>query len=708
MLMSLVANAQTTLEDTSVLAPVEVMAVRAADKTPVAKNNLSRAEIEKLNTGQDLPFVLQYLPSVVINSDAGNGFGYTGIRIRGTDATRINVTLNGIPYNDAESQGTFFVDIPDFASSAGSVQVQRGLGTSSIGTGSFGGSINISTNEINRKRETRILSTAGSYGSFRNSVLYNSGLFAKNFLIDARLSRISSDGYVDRASSELFAGQISTAFVSEKQSLRFNFISGKEKTYLAWNGIDQETLKTNRTFNPSGMEKPGTPYENETDNYWQHHYQLFYNRQLNKNWKLNTALFLTRGHGYYEQYRADATLSDYLLPDHTDGADTITETDLVRRLQLDNHYYGMLFSFHHQNAARTLIAGGGYTRYDGKHFGTVESALAHVKIPADHRWYNNNADKNELSAFIKWSERLGKKWETFSDVQLRVPTYSIRGFRDNPTLRQDHEWVFINPKVGISFIHNRYKAYFSAAFAEKEPNRDDFEAGVNEVPKPENMLDLELGYEFKSKQTLLGVNVYYMFYRDQLVLTGKINDVGAYTRTNTDKSYRAGIELQCAWMPSKKIRLEGNLTLSENKILNFTEYLDDYDNGGQVEKFYAKTTISYSPAVIGMAGVNWAPFNHAEIKLTGKYVGRQYLDNTTDKSRSLNPYYTQDVRLSYNIELKEKKALQLFVNLNNIFNKKYEANGYSFSYFYNEQLTTENYYFPMAPFNFLAGINVKL
>ncbi len=708
MLTSAVTLAQNNLSDTAILAPVEVLSVRAGERTPVAKSNLNRTAIEKVNTGQDLPFLLQYLPSVVINSDAGNGFGYTGIRIRGTDATRINVTLNGIPYNDAESQGTFFVDIPDFASSAGSVQVQRGLGTSSVGTGSFGGSINISTNEINSKRETRILTTAGSYGSLRSSVIFNSGILSDNFLIDARFSRIHSDGYIDRASSDLLAGQLSTAYISPKQSLRFNLISGKEKTYLAWNGINDETLKTNRTFNPSGTEKPGEPYENETDNYWQHHYQLFYNRNLNRRWKLNTALFLTRGKGYYEQYKADESLSDYLLPDYLSGTDTIGSSDLIRRLHLDNYYYGMLVSFHHLSESRSVIAGGGYTIYDGKHIGTVESAIVPVKISNDHRWYNNRADKNELSAFIKWSEKLGKSWESFTDLQFRAPRYTINGFRNNPGIAQKHEWFFINPKIGISYIRNRYKAFVSAGFAEKEPNRDDFEAGINEVPRPENMLDLEAGYEYKGKNALAAINLYYMHYHNQLVLTGKINDVGAYTRTNTDKSYRAGIELQAAWKPIEKVQLTGNLTLSRNRILNFTEYIDDYDNGGQLEKYYPETDISYSPSTVGMAGLTVIPMKEFEVQLMGKFVGRQFLDNTSNRSRSLDPYYTQDLRISYNYKLKEERSLQFFVNLNNIFNTKYEANGYSFSYIYDAQVTTENYYFPMAPFNFLAGIDVKL
>lgn len=701
-----VSYAQNTsrFNDTFYMKPVEINAVRASDKTPIAKTNLDRKEIAAKNIGQDLPFILNQTPSVVVNADAGNGIGYTGIRIRGTDASRINITLNGIPYNDAESQGTFLVNIPDIASSAGSIQVQRGVGTSTNGAGAFGGSINLSTNEVITKPGLELNSTAGSFHSFKNTLIFNSGIFKKKFSFDGRLSSIRSNGYIDRATTRLQSFYTSAAYVTDKNSLRLNIFSGKEKTYQAWYGIDENTLKTNRTFNSAGTEKAGEPYANETDNYTQTHYQLFYNQQLNKWWKGNVALFLTKGAGYYEQYKNDQLLAEYGLPDYNNGGNSITETDLVRRLWLDNKFYGSIFSLQYNHLQSQVIIGGGVNQYDGKHFGEVISAEQQAAVPKNFRYYNTNAEKTDYALYLKWTEKIAKHWETFLDVQVRAVDYSINGFRANPEIKVGERYRFFNPKAGITWSDKNMQAYVSYGRAAKEPNRDDFENNSDQLAKPEKLNDFEAGLENKNSRLSWGINLYYMQYKDQLVLTGKINDVGAYTRTNIPNSYRAGIELSGGMKIYKWLSASANITLSKNKVINFTEYIDDYDNGGQQTQRYESTDIAFSPSCISAYAINLLPIKNLEINFMGKYVSRQYLDNTSQTSRSLGSFYVQDVKLNYTLQ----KAALLFLQVNNLFSKKYEPNGYTFSYIAGGEQTTENFYFPMAPIYWTLGINIKL
>jgi iron complex outermembrane receptor protein len=693
--------------DTAYLKPVEVLAVRAADKSPFAKTNLSQKEIEKVNLGQDMPYILSLTPSVVINADAGNGIGYTGIRIRGTDATRINVTLNGIPYNDAESQGTYWVDLPDFASSSNSIQIQRGIGTSSNGGGAFGASINVATNELNKNFYAEVNNSYGSYNSWKNTFKFGSGLLGNHFTIDGRLSNISSDGYIDRAKTSLKSFYVSTAWTDEKNSFRLNFFSGHENTYQAWDGVPQDSLKTNRTYNSAGSEQPGKPYENQVDDYTQTHYQFFYNHAFNPYWKTNVAMFLTKGKGYYEQYKADADLLSYGLTEYVNGGTVVNSTDIVRRLWLNNQFYGTIFSVQHQKNKTQFTAGGGWNRYEGKHYGDIIWAKVNAAVPANYRWYNLTADKNDFSLFTKWSEQWTSNWQTFFDIQYRNVNYNINGFRDNPNIIIQKNYGFVNPKFGLTYTKSDWMAYASYALASHEPNRDDFET-VATAPKPELLQDVELGVERRRKKSLYSANIYYMKYHNQLVLVGNINDVGAYTRTNVPNSYRLGIELQGKVELSDAVNISANLTISENKISNYTELVDDYDNGGTKNNFYKSTDISFSPSITGGGSINFIPVKNASISLISKYVGRQYMDNTSQKSRSINPYFLEDVRLSYLLENKLFKATSIILQLNNVFNKKYEANGYTFSYVYGGATATENFYFPMAPFNFMVGINVRL
>ncbi len=700
--VNILAQTNKPFNDTSYLQPVEISAVKAQEKNPFAKTNLTKAEIKKLNIGQDLPFILNNTPSVVVNSDAGTGIGYTGIRIRGTDATRLNVTLNGIPYNDAESLGTFFVDMPDIAASAGSIQIQRGVGTSANGAGSFGGSINVSTNELTKEKHLELSSTAGSYESFKNSLVFNSGIIGKHFTVDARMSNIRSQGYIERASARLQSYFVSTAYVTDKSSLRLNVFIGKERTYQAYFGVNETALDTNRRYNSAGTEKPGTPYENEVDDYRQTHYQLFYNHQLSRYIKANIAVFFTKGKGYYEQYKAGADLGDYGLP----NVGAISSTDLTRRLWLDNNFYGSIFSVQYDKNKTQVIVGGGYNRYEGQHFGQIIWAKEQAAVPLNYKWYNNPAHKYDFSTYVKWTQNITKNVQTFADLQVRNINYTINGFRYNPDLKIKTNYFFFNPKAGITYSKNNYKVYASYGRAVKEPNRDDFEAALNSLPKPEKLNDIETGAEFNKGNLKLGANFYYMFYKDQLVLTGKINDVGAYTRTNIPKSYRAGVELFGSAILSKAFSVSGNITFSKNKVKNFTEFFDDYDNGGQGSKFYKEADISFSPNIISSLSLNIIPTKNMLLTLTGKYVDEQFLDNTSNKNRRLKDYYTQDVKLSYSLKGKSLSEVNFFAQAINIFSKNYEPNGYTFSYIAGGKLTTENFYYPMAPANFVFGVNI--
>lgn len=688
------------------LSPVEVRAVRAAETAPVTKTNIGKNEIRKLNTGQDIPFLLNLTPSVVVNSDAGNGVGYTGIRIRGTDATRINVTLNGIPYNDAESQGTFFVDLPDFSSSVGSIQIQRGVGTSSNGAGAFGASINFSTNEVNKDAYLELNNSAGSFNTWKNTLKAGTGL-QHHFTADLRLSRISSDGFIDRAKSNLKSLYFSTAYIGDKNSLRLNIFTGKEKTYQAWYGISQADLEAGRrTVNYAGTEKPGEPYDNETDNYTQTHYQLFFNQQVGKRFHFNTALFLVPGKGYYEQYKADEDFAKYGLPYPVNGMDTTYTSDFVRQLWLDNDFYGNIFSLQYKGEKTQAIFGGGYSRYDGNHFGEV--TWASKAAISKHRWYDLDALKTDFNVYFRQQTKVSPYWSLYYDLQFRHVKHTIDGFRDNPSLYINNRFNFFNPKAGISFKKQSWNAYLSCSVAGKEPNRDDFEAATNKQPVAERLYDTELGFGQQQKNSMWAVTLYYMKYKNQLVLTGKINDVGAYTRSNIPQSYRAGAELQGGILFNKWLNASANLAISSNKVKNFSEYIDDYDNGGQKVNNFTSTDIALSPSLVGTASINFLPIQSLEVSLTGKYVSKQYLDNTQNASRKLDGYFVNDLRAIYTIKRKKLKELNITGQLNNLFSTKYQPNGYTYSYIYGGETTTENYYFPMAGINFMLGLNIRL
>ncbi len=687
--------------------PVEISGTRAGKNAPFTKTDISGAEINSKNLGQDLPVLLDQQPAVMTTSDAGAGVGYTNIWIRGSDVTRINVTFNGIPVNDAESSGTFFVDIPDIASSINNIQIQRGVGTSTNGAGAFGATINLSTNTFQPDPYGNIMSSYGSFNTWKHSVKAGSGLLNNHFTIDARLSSITSDGYMDRASSDLKSYYLSGAYFNKKTSIRFNVFSGKEKTYQAWNGVPEDSLKTHRTYNGLGLMPDGNYYSNQTDNYTQTYYQLFWNQEINPNWNFNVAAFLTRGKGYYEEYEMDEPYSDYGLSDPVIGKDTLKSTDLIRRQWLDNYFYGTVFSLNYKNDKFSSTFGGGWNRYDGKHYGTV--IWAGHAIDKGYRYYYNMAHKYDFNLYWKGSKTIGENLTAFLDLQYRHVLYDINGFKHHPDILQHNRYNFFNPKAGLSYrLHDQDRFYVSYARAHKEPNRDDFEANIRDIPRAEALSDFELGYDKKETIYHLHVNAYYMRYKDQLVLTGKINDVGAYTRTNAPESYRAGIELNGSVKFAKIFSLAANAAFSQNRIRNFTEYLDNHDKGGQKAVTYNKTTISFSPSVISGATLTIEPLQHFSASLTGKYVSRRYLDNSEDKRRSLDPYLVNGLQLHYNWKPREIKSVRFNLLINNLFNVKYVTNGYTYAYWKNGETQVENSYFPQAGINVLFGIEVDL
>jgi len=686
------------------LPPLEIRSIRLSEQAPFAKTNISKAQIALNNVGQDLPFLLENTPSVVVHADAGIGVGYTGIRIRGTDATRINFTLNGIPYNDAESMGTFFVNIPDFGSSVNSIQIQRGVGTSTNGAGAFGASVNLMTNEYNPTSYLSLQNTAGSFNSFKNNLVFGSGLIDNKFTIDGRVSSIRSDGFIDRANSDLKSFFLSTTYWGEKSSLRLNVFSGKEKTYQAWYGVPEEFLKTNRTYNPAGTEKAGEPYDNQTDNYTQTHYQLFYNKNINSQWKWNTAFYLTTGKGYYEEYKAGVDFLEYNI-DVT--GKTNVPADLVRRRWLDNNFYGQIAALSYVDSLNDLTIGGGWSVYNGLHFGTLPYLDLRF-APADYRYYDNDAIKREMNSYVKWERKLTKRFKSFIDLQYRFVNHEMNGFTKNTDLEIERKFNFFNPKMGLTYQSKNIFYYTSIAVANKEPNRDDFEASATEQPRSEQLVDLETGFEFKRPKYAINANVYYMNYKDQLVLTGKINDVGAYTRTNVPKSYRAGLELQFKYSFNKYFNSSYSITYSQNKIEAFTEYIDDYDQFKQVAIQHKNTNIALSPSLITNRTFNWKPNDKLSVFWTTKYTSEQFLDNTQNKDRKLDAFFINDLNAQWTVMNKRKFTMLLQVYANNVLDVQYAPNGYTFSYFYDRTLTTSNNFYPMAGRNYWISLKIDI
>ncbi len=682
------------------------------------KLTISHGQIRKQNAAEDLPYLLNGISSVVVSSDAGTGTGYTGIRIRGADLTRINVTMNGIPVNDAESQTTYFVDMPDILSSTKEIQVNKGVGSSKNGVGSFGASIAVNNLDVdNIKPEFLFQTEYSSFNTLKHIIKASTGLINDKFITTIRLSSLRSDGYIQRSASDLKGMQLTSKYVFNKSTqLVFNYLNGHEKTGQAWDGVPQDSLATNRTYNELGLKSDGTYYNNQTDNYGQKYYQLFFDKKLNTHLALGSTLFLTKGRGYYEEYKTAQAYADYNMPNYIHGNDTITQTDLIRQLWLNNSFYGgRLYATY---VSKKLDAGLylNYNQYDGHHHGDI--IWAQDNVPDHYRWYALTATKKDLNAYGMVDYRFGQYGSFFADMQARSVNYMINGFRNNPGIRQDLNYLFFNPKAKLSWQTGKHLLSLLAGIAQKEPNREDVEAGINFLPKSEKMFNAELNYSILFWNFLaLHATAFLMDYKDQLVLTGKINDVGAYTRSNVPKSYRAGLELEANLrLPSRLVEAKVNMALSQNKIKNFTEYIDDYDNGGQIIHTYTNTDISFSPSVISAAQLSVYPFRkhqkslvqNMSIDFLEKYVGEQFLDNTSNRSRMLKSYMTSDLIYHWPLSLKSHTIFNLKAGVINLFNKRYEANGYTYSYQYASALTTQNYYYPQAGRRWMLGIGIEL
>ena len=713
---------------------VIVRSTRATDRSATTFKNLGKTEIEANNFGQDLPFLLNNTPGVVVNSDAGAGVGYTGIRIRGSDATRVNVTLNGIPYNDSESQGTFWVNMPDFASSVDNIQIQRGVGTSTNGAGAFGGSLNIQTATPSADPYAEVNNTYGSFNTWKNTVKVGTGLINEKWSFDGRLSRIKSDGFIDRAASDLKSYFLSGGYQGKKDLLRLNVFAGSESTYQAWNGIPESRLNgdvagmeayiarnylseadATHLLNSGSRTYNSFTYKDQTDNYWQNHYQLLYARQITDQLTFNGALHYTDGRGYYEEFKTAQKFGNYGLVNPIIGSDTLSRTDLVRRRWLDNDFYGVTYNLSYQPKSNlNFTIGGAYNEYEGKHFGEIIWAQFASNGNLGDHYYDNTGKKKDFNIFGKVSYSPLENLNLFADLQYRNLNYTIAGTEKALNqLNIEDKLNYFNPKAGASYsFSTESNVYASFSVANKEPNRDDYvnsTAGL--YPKSERLYNTEAGFRFKNNKLQAGINLYSMVYQDQLVLTGKINDVGESIRQNVDESYRLGLEIDASYTLSPKFIINANAAFSRNKIKNYIDYLYEYNDDGDISNIittnYKKTDISFSPAVVAFAELAYAPVKGLAFALQNKYVSRQFLDNTQDNSRQLDAYFVSNLRAGYTFSAFGIEKLNLGLLVNNIFDKKYESNGYTYSSLYQGTRTTENFYFPQAGSNYLLSLNLK-
>lgn len=683
------ASAQTVERDT-VKAPqsldeVIISAVRATGKTPVTFTNVSKEEIAPRNLGQDIPILLNYLPSVVTTSDAGAGIGYTGIRVRGSDATRVNITINGVPFNDSESHGTFWVNLPDFASSVESLQLQRGVGTSTNGSGAFGASLNLLTDAFSREASAEIANSFGSFNSRKHTAKFSTGLMNGNFEFAGRLSVIKSDGYIDRASSDLKGYFLQGTYNEGNTLIKGLVFGGREITYQAWNGIDPETMNGNRTFNSAGLytDEAGNVrfYDNEVDNYQQDHYQLHWNQKYGENWSTNVALHYTRGIGFFENFREDADFAEYGLAPVA-GQET---TDLVRRKWLDNDFYGFTFSANYRDNRFDVVLGGGWNKYHGAHFGTVEWARFASQSDPGQQYYFDTGHKTDGNIFGKVTYELTSKLSLFGDLQYRRVSYRADGVQPEPVADIFH---FFNPKGGLTYSFARgNQLYASYAVANREPNRVDYESGTT---RPERLHDVELGWRYQKAKISWNANLYYMAYQDQLILTGALNDVGNPIRSNSERSYRLGFEFDATVQVTPKVEWRPNFTVSANKNI-------DLNFNGQN---FGTTDIAYSPNFIAGNLLSYAPLANLKLVVLSKYVGRQFMNNIESPTAELPDYLVNDFNVVYVI--KSKKIFDEIILsglVNNFLDREYVSNGYMWDVF--------PYYYPQAGINFLAGATVK-
>ncbi|MEH6658869.1 TonB-dependent receptor [Leeuwenhoekiella marinoflava] len=708
--------------DVNKLDEVLVKSIRVDADSPITYSNLSKEEINERNLGQDLPILLNYLPSVVTTSDAGSGIGYTGFRVRGTGNQGINVTINGIPYNDTESLGSFFVNLQDFSSSIQSVQLQRGVGTSTNGAGAFGASLNILTDAADDKAYAQVSASGGSFNTRRANVKFATGLISDHFSFSGRLSTIKSDGYVDRASSDLKSYFLQGEYRNENTLLKAIVFGGHEITYQSWNGIDKQTLETNRTYNPIGFQYDDAGnlegfYENQVDNYKQDHVQLLWNQKYGGGWSTNLALNYTMGRGFFEEYvdswyyanvnfSNDATFDFIGWEPYEVGGALQTDTDLIRRRWLDNRYYVANLTTNYSDKNIDFDAGIFGSIYTGDHYGEIIWARYFSQTEeAGYRYYNGIADKNEFTTFAKATWRINDTWSVFGDLQGRFISYETNGQADDTTpFTIDKDYSFFNPKAGLTFtVDESSKVYASYARANREPNRTDFENGN---PIPESLNDFELGYRFTKDRARIYANVYYMDYRDQLVLTGAIDDVGAPIRQNSGSSYRLGLEVEAGFQLGRQFAISPNIALSTNKNRDFF-----FQRDGVLQNL-GNTNISFSPNVVAGNRIDFFPIQNLRFSLLSKYVGEQYLGNIDAASSKLEAYFINDLNFQYDLEeIGFAKSITLTALVNNIFSEEYVSNGYFFTYddaSSGSVTTVEGAgYYPQAKINFLVGATVR-
>lgn len=691
---------------------VFLSAVRVTEKSPITYSNLSNEEIEDRNLGQDIPVLMSYMPNVVTTTDAGNGVGYTGIRVRGSDGTRVNVTINGVPYNDAESQGTFWVNLGDFASSVENLQLQRGVGTSTNGAGAFGASLNILTDSYKEDAQGEISNSIGSYNTFKHTVKFSTGLINDHFSFSGRASKIRSDGYIDRASSDLKSYFLQGAFVDDNTLIKALTFGGSERTYQAWYGIDAETLENDRTFNPAGIytDEAGNTkfYDNQTDNYKQDHYQLLWNQDYGSNWSTNLALHYTYGRGFYEEYEEDASLQEFGLAPFTADGEEVATSDLVGTKWLDNDFYGTVFSVNYENTNWDVTLGGGWNKYEGDHFGEViYTRFARNNDPYEP-YYFNQAEKTDFNLYAKANFAITEKLAGYGDLQIRTVNYKTSGVQDDQSqFNNEDNFSFFNPKAGLTYqLSLADQFYLSYARANREPSRNDYENGD---PQPEELNDFELGWRHSSSNFQINSNLYFMDYQNQLVLTGGIDDEGAFVRENSGNSYRLGLEVDATVRISDKVTVRPNIAVSRNENVDFVSTF----NGELVD--YGNTEISFSPEIVAGNIINYMPVDGLELKLLSKYVGDQYMSNIEAENSELDSYFVNDFNVQYSWENPWIfREIVLTGLVNNIFGEEYVSNGYYYTFNVPNddnpsgvQTLDGAGYYPQATTNFLLGLTLK-
>lgn len=720
--------AQTNPVDTTVkdLSTVEIVSTKADAKTPMTFTNISAEQIKTINYGQDMPYILRDVPSLVMTSDGGTGIGYTGLWLRGSDASRINVTINDIPLNDPESQQVFWVNLPDFASSADDIQVQRGVGTSTNGVASFGGTIKIGTNKIQTQPYLRLNNGFGSFNTLRNTVAFGTGLRSDKYLLEGRLSRIASDGYIDRANARLASYYLAGTILGKRTTIKLTTFGGQERTYQSWYGTPASRLSGNRdsmlvfaannglsdaqlnNLLNAGRTYNFYTYPNQVDDYRQTHYQLHASHFINNRWTLNGALHYTKGLGFFEEFREQEEFERYGL---VAPNDSIATTDIIRRRWLDNHFYGGTFSINYKKGALESTLGGAANQYIGNHYGELIWMQFAGDVPKDFNYYRGESTKNDGNIYFRSNLSFSKRFNAYLDLQGRLVQYRTKGVdNDLRAYDVDDELFFFNPKVGLTFNrNNKEQAYASVAIGNKEPNRNDYvDALAGVTPRPEQMTDIEAGYRISSEKFTVNANLYYMIYKDQLVLTGELNDVGAPLRVNVDNSFRRGIELEGAYIPNRRLSISANATFSQNKIKNFTEILYDYTvDFEEVRIEHSNTDIAFSPAVIAGGRVEYKFYKDFSVALMPRYVGKQYLDNTQNDFISLDAYLVTDAALRWDRTTKKNNRVIVQMMVNNALNTLYSSNGYTFSYIF-EQRITERFYYPQAERFFLFSFQLEL